>query len=261
MKIGISTLRAGVLSGAVLALFAVSAQAQNYYQPFDTADNNNSSSATGFTLGTRNFSPPPMGAAFDFGGFTPQITQSTTFSSTESTITNRPNSGSALLSFSFSSSDGGESSAFTFDLLPFQSTPTVYNDLSFDLMVGAGSTADVFGGYGYFQVATRDQNYGFNNTSFAEELANPSFGSPAVPGTGVWRHIDIPLSGVNTNIRGLTFQDYNDNSPGGRNIDGPEFIFIDNITLTAAPEPASLALLGLAVPAFVIAARRYRKAA
>jgi hypothetical protein len=43
--------------------------------------------------------------------------------------------------------------------------------------------------------------------------------------------VNIPLSGVNTNIRALTFQDYND---GNRQIIGPVKIYIDNMTIWEA---------------------------
>jgi hypothetical protein len=261
MKTGIKSWQVGFLAGALFTLFAVTAHAQNYLQQFDNADNNNAVSATGFQLGTRNFNPPPMGEAFDYGGFTPSLTYASTYASTtESTFTNRASSGSMELSWSYDAADGGAAAAFTIDLLPFSATPTTYTNLSFDIMVGAGSTPDTYGGYGYFQVATRDESYGFNDTGYNQELANPGYSSPASPGTGVWQQISIPLSGVDATVRGITLQDYADGVGTGRPITGPEYLFIDNITLTAAvPEPASLALLGLAIPGLWFAVRRNRK--
>jgi PEP-CTERM motif len=263
MKTGIKSWQVGFLAGALLSLFVVTARAQNYSQPFNNADLNNGSSATGFQFNSRNFNPPPMGENFDYGGFTPSLTATTLYApTTESTFTNTPNSGSMELSWSYDAADGGAAAAYTLDLLPFSSTPTQYTNLSFDMMVGVGSTPDTYGGYGYFQVFTRDESYNDNDTGYNQELANPGYGSPASPGPGVWQHISINLSGVDAIIRGVTFQDYADGVGTGRPITGPEFLYIDNITLTApVPEPTSLALLGLAIPGFLIAARRNRKSA
>ena len=54
-------------------------------------------------------------------------------------------------------------------------------------------------------------------------------------------------------VRAITFQDYNDTT---RDMNGPENWFIDNMSVTYnVPEPASLGLLGLGVPALLLRRR------
>jgi hypothetical protein len=256
MKTGVKSWQVVVLTGAILALFAMQASAQApVTYGFNNSDFNNGSSPTGFQVGTRNFNPPPMGEAFDYGGFTPTLTYASAYASTtESTFTNTPNSGSIKLSWQFDPADGGASAAFTFDVEP---TPgLVATNLSFDLMVDPTSATDTYGGNGYFQVATRDGAYGYNDTGYAEELGNPTY---SAPDQGTWEHISIALSGADATVRGITFQDYADGQGTGRPIDGTVAIYIDNISLV--PEPGSFVLLGLAAPGLIFAARRYRKSA
>lgn len=208
----------------------------DYSQTFDTASS--------VEPNVRNFSPPPVGVAFDYGGFTPTATASVAYSTTENDTPGNPSSGSVELNWNFNASDGGAAAAFTFDVLPYSTPPTLFSSLSFDIMVGAGSTQDSYGGYGFFQVFTRDENYGLDDPGYFQELANPSYGSPSSPGAGVWQHMVVPLDGTDA-IRGITFQDYADGQGTGRAITGPETLFIDDISLTAVPEPTSVALLGL----------------
>jgi hypothetical protein len=248
LMIAVSRLRLPiVLCCAVAILTGLATQVRAQTFGFDTPSS--------VTPGVRNFNPPPVGEAFDYGGFTPTLTATSSYAAgVESTFTNTPGSGSVKLSWSFDEADHGASSAFTFDIQP--SPGAQASALSFDIMVAPGSTPDTFGGYGYFQVFTRDGSYNDNDTGYNQELANPGFGSPASPGTGVWQHITIPLSGAAATVRGITFQDYADGVGTPRPITGPETIYIDNISLTPVPEPASLVLIGLAIPALVVISKR-----
>ena len=121
--------------------------------------------------------------------------------------------------------------AFTIDLFP--SAVTNAASLSFDIMVDPSSAADAYGGYGYFQVATRDGNYRTNQIgAFSLELGNPYYD---VPIPGQWWHVSITgLSGVNTKIQALTFEDFNGSD---RNINGQVIIYVDNVTLYKAGTP------------------------
>jgi len=235
-----------------MGLTAVTVQAQ-YLNTFDTS----SSFVTGNA--NRTYNPPPMWIGFDYGTPTATATASVSWSSND--YNNSPTSGSAALSWTFNStSDGGGSAAFTADIYGSAQNYSG-GTLSFDIMVDPSSTADIYGGYGYFQVFTRDGSYNDNATSFAEELGNPGYSSPASPGTGVWQYVSIPLgNGADSSIRAVTFQDYTDGA-SGRDINGPETLYIDNIELTpaAVPEPSSIALVGLGVVGLFFV-RRYRTA-
>lgn len=164
---------------------------------------------------------------------------------------NNPSSGSQLMTYTLNTTldggSGGAKAAITMDLFyPGRD----YVDLSFDLMVGPGSATDAYGGYGYFGVATRlTDGYNYNGV-WAHELG-PSWDIPLTPGT--WVHVDIPLTvgvgGTGTALRALTFQQYSDS---GRNINGTDYISIDNLQLTPVPEPSALALLLLGIPAGLI---------
>ena len=237
MKTGIKSL--GILVGVALAL--ASAQA------FGAFGSNTFDNAASVQLNSPNYNPPPISSRFDYGTFTAQLTGTTAWNATHDNTGN--GGGSSKLSWSWDISDGAGSAAFTYDLNPDGNT--VYTNLAFDLYLDPSSTEGTYQGnpsdYGYFQVVTRDGSYNYNPTSYAASLLNP----------GVWQHFSIPLTGVNQSVRAMTLQDYNDQY---RNITGTETIYIDNLTLTPVPEPTSLALLGLAVPGLLLAARRYRKA-
>jgi hypothetical protein len=103
----------------------------DFSQTFDTSSS--------VDAGSRNYNPPPVGVGFDYGGFTPNLTWSVAYSSTQNDTAGNPSSGSVQLSWNFAASDGAESAAFTFDLFP---TGQTFTTLSFDIMVGSGSTPD-----------------------------------------------------------------------------------------------------------------------
>ncbi|HEY2827313.1 MAG TPA: PEP-CTERM sorting domain-containing protein [Pirellulales bacterium] len=265
MKIGIKSL----LAVAVLAIVAVQANAQTY--PFDSA------ASISAPAGSRNYGGPypPLGVGFDNGTATPVITESTTYSASQQSTISNPTShtGAVLMSWAFNNDDGNGQAAWTIDV---SAGATAYSEVQFDYFVDeANSTLSGYGDYGYFQAAARIAPGALDTNSVASadyDYIGTSFGT-ALLGGG-WHHADILLttgpdySGSHggaqidsTHLRGITLQDYNDAGPNTRNITGFEYLYIDNLQLTAVPEPASLALLGLAAPGLVFVARRYRKTA
>jgi hypothetical protein len=183
-------------------------------------------------------SPQVPNVRFDYGAATASSTATETWSANDAA--NSASSGSLKLSWVWNlAADGANSAAFTLDLY---NNPVTASALSFDIMIDPNSTPDTYGGYGFFQVFTRDASYNDNDTGSADgEFGNPNFSSPASPGAGVWTHVSIPLSGADSIIRAVTIQDFDSSD---RNITGPETIYIDNLTLTV-PEPASMSLLGI----------------
>ncbi len=132
---------------------------------------------------------------------------------------------------------------------------------------GTNGASYAAGSSGYFQIAYRDASYGFNNVPDVivngnDQHANGyQFGDPTYSGTsdqGTWEHIVIPFS-TPTALRALTFQDYNNDTSGGTLVAGNVTWYIDDLTFTppAVPEPASLGLLGLAVPALLARRRKH----
>jgi hypothetical protein len=243
-----------ILATLAMVSLATAAQAQNYLNTFD--DSSSFVTSSGFpTFGSYGLdnpgTPTVPNVRFDFGTVT---SDSIAWASgpTQDAGSN-PSSGSLQLNWTWATPpSGGQSAAFTIDLL---NTAQSYSSISFDIMVAAGSTPDAFGGYGDFSVATRDSGYAFNGTGFEQELANSGFSSPASPGAGVWQHVTINLSGADSSIRAITLQDFDS---ADRNISGPETIDIDNLTLTPAPEPSTIALAGLGL-AGLFGFRRFRK--
>jgi len=237
MKTGIKSL--GILVGVALVLDSA--------QAFVAFSSNTFDNAASVQVNSPNYNPPPISSRFDYGTFTAQLTGTTAWNATHDNTGN--GGGSSKLSWSWDISDGAGSAAFTYDLNPDGNT--LYSQLDFDIMVDPQSTLGTYQGspsdYGYFNVFNRDGSYG----GFTA-LVGQSSGSTS----GVWQHISAPITGSAQGIRALTFQWYND---GFRNITGNEIMYIDNLTLTAVPEPASFVLLGLAGMALV--ARRVRKSA
>ena len=161
-------------------------------------------------------------------------------------------SGSAKLSWTWNHvADGDGSAAFTADILGTPGQSFVGGTLSFDLYLASTSTAGVSGDYGYFQVVARNTDgYNFDDTGVGNGL------NTFVTAPNQWKHVSIPLNATTGNlIRAITFQDYGDL---GRNINGPETIYIDNLALTPAPEPSTIALAGLGL-AGLLGVRRFRR--
>ena len=187
---------------------------------FTTTNFLNSFGTSNFIASARNYNPPPMAIAFDFGDDSaPTIDwlSGPTYDAGGSS-----GSGSVELKWSWAGGNGNE--AFTMDM--FASGQNLANGtLSFDIMIDPSSTAGTNSDYGYLNVVARDGGYGWNPTSLAEGLLTAAGGT-----VGTWAHVSIPLgSGADSVIRGLTFQISND---GG--INGSQTIYIDNLQLTTS---------------------------
>jgi hypothetical protein len=201
--------------GSILAASVVTSRA-------DVAAFINTFDDTNSFITTATYNPPPPIIRFEYGTAAAGATHSVTWSTNDAQT--NANSGSVKLSWNWvwaTTSDDG-SAAFAFDLFNFANTVTNASNLSFDIMVDPSSAVGTNNGYGYFEVATRDANYAFNKiTSFNAEMG--------ASGPGVWHHYSIPLTGINSSVRALTFQDYNDTY---RQINGAVTIYVDNLTLS-----------------------------
>lgn len=240
------------VGAALIATSMASAQTGTFTNTFD-----NSSSI----VLVRDYNPPPESFVFDYGGSGPTAHHSVAWTGAENDG-GPAGSGSVQLSWTFNGpSSGGATAAFTTDVFPYATGTqpgAMVTDISFNLMVDPSSTQDKYGGYGFFQVFTRDESYNVVSTPFSEELGNPSYGGPSTSDAGTWESINIPFS-TPVPVRGITLQDYDDGSTTGRDIVGPETIYIDNMSITyEVPEPASLGLLGVSLPALLM--RRRSKA-
>ncbi|HEX4055840.1 MAG TPA: PEP-CTERM sorting domain-containing protein [Tepidisphaeraceae bacterium] len=255
----------------LMAASSLMADNYPYYNTFDT-------SSTVSTVG--NYNPPPIITRFDYGTGNPINAgqNATAWSSVDNTAVDG-SGGSIMQSLTFSNSPIAQNGAFTLDIENSDANAIVgATDISFYIMLASGSAYSTqVGGpgasSGYFQVAVRGAGYSFTNTGDVFVGTNPgnatdqggsgwNFGDPTYSGTsdqGTWEYVNIPLTSADNVIRGLTFQDYDDDATGGRKITGTVTWYIDDLSITAAvPEPATLSLLGLAVPALL--ARRRRKA-
>jgi hypothetical protein len=238
-------LRKAVLAASVpigASLFAASmagAQTATYTNTYDTAGSIE-------TIPGGDFNPSTQNWRFEYGASTPTSNHSVGWTNTQDNTGN--SGGSVELHWIWSaSSDGSGSAAFTADTFPFANTLPEpgyqVTQIKFDLMVGPGSTIDTYGGYGYFQMFARNESYGGFTGLINEELDAT---------IGQWQTFTVNFA-TPVPVRAITFQDYNDTT---RDMNGPENWFIDNMSVTYnVPEPASLGLLGLGVPALMLRRR------
>jgi hypothetical protein len=229
------------IGASLMVTSMAGAQTQTYTNTYDT-----SSSITTINAGVYDGSSENW--RFDYGGpsDTPKADHSVSWTGTEDdTPATEPNGGSVNLSWVDSEPSGGSSAAaFTTDLFAYPGNNVT--NISFDLMVGVGSPVDTYGGYGYFQLFTRNESYAEAGTSVAEELN-------ATPGT--WQAFNVSFA-TPAQVRALTWQDFNDAT---RDMNGTQNWYIDNLSITyQVPEPASLGLLGMGIPALLM--RRRAKA-
>jgi hypothetical protein len=229
---------------SLLATPMAGAQTATYTNTYNT-----SSSITTINAGVYDGSSENW--RFDYGGSsdTPKANHSVSWSGAEdNTPATEPNGGSVNLTWLDSEPSGGSSAAaFTTDLFAYPGNNVT--NISFDLLVAASSPVDTYGGYGYFQLFTRNENYSEAGTSVAEELN-------ATP--GVWQHFNVSFS-TPAQVRALTWQDFNDAT---RDMNGTQSWFIDNLSITyQVPEPASLGLLGAGIPALLMRRRSKGKIA
>jgi hypothetical protein len=158
-------------------------------------------------------------------------------------------SGSAQLNCTFTAPNQGD--AFTAGIIyPGQNYAGA--TLTFDIMVASSGVPGGYGDYGYFQVWGRNTD---GYTQVSDAVAGGLVGG-VVPGLNAWYQVSVACPSSWTAIRALTFQDYND---AARNIVGSETIYIDNLSITPAPEPSTIALVGLGL-AGLLFVRRNRTA-
>jgi hypothetical protein len=254
-----SRFRKIALAAATLAVPFLTSAARAAY-PTDLMTFDTSASMTNTPSSSFGYNPTTVpNFRFDNGTLTAGLHHSVSWTGAQD---NTGNSGGAVqFNWTWShTSDGDGSSAFDMDLTGAGVEPTI-SQLSFDIKVDASSAQDTFGGYGYFQVFTRNDSYSYDGTpndivngvnvgANGWELGNPTYGGPT---DNTWAHVVIPFS-TPVSPRALVFQDYNDS---GRNINGALTYYIDNVQLTpvAVPEPASLAFLGLGIPALLVRRR------
>jgi hypothetical protein len=185
---------------------------------------------------------PWVGA--DYG--TPTFLSSATVGWSPMDAAGSPSSGSLKLSWNWNDPvDGAGSAAFVFDLYPSGQLLIGGGTLSFDMYVDPSSTPGMYNDYGYFQIFGRNNGYSLDSGYVNSGLASPTT-------VGTWQHIVVNFPS-GENIRALEFQDYS-----GRNIVGPETVYIDNLQLI--PEPSTIAVLLAGGALLVGTLRRVRSA-
>jgi hypothetical protein len=270
-------------ASAVHAQYAMSGNSL-VVDSFDNAASFTNNEVNGGPAGTNwydNFAPPPPNVRLDYGSATAESSHSATWSPLNSPNPNFGGAGSGSVKLAWNwntTADGDGSAAWTMDIL---NTAQSFTSISFDMMIDPTSTHGQFANdnpntnpagtaqaypnsagfedYGYFQVFTKDQNYNQN-----EATGGPDSGSlgdvdgkdPVTGvadtsyGAGVWERFTVSLIGSSKNVRGIVFQSFSQGESGS------QAIYLDNITLNAVPEPASLGLLALAGSSMLMRRRR-----
>lgn len=283
--------RLGLVAGAPVVLLAASAVHAQYatvgnsliVDTFDNSASFTNNEVNGGPAGTNwydGFNPPPPNVRLDYGSATAEANHSVTWSSNNSPnpALGSPTSGSVKLAWTWNTTaDGDGSAAWTMDIL---NTAQKYTSLSFDMEIDPNSTHGQYANnspnspagtastypntagyedYGYFQVFTKDQNYNQNEGRGGPESGSLGDVDGSDPVTGIpetsyeagqWEHFTVSLIGAAQNVRGIVFQSYSQGESGF------QAIYLDNITLNAVPEPASLGLLAVAGSSMLMRRRR-----
>ncbi len=229
-------------------------------------------------LGALTYNPPPVNTVFKYGNGGATASESVAFNSgvndgpATGGISPATGSGSVQMSWTWSEpSSGPGSAAFDTDIFPggVSGNGSYVDSISFDLMVGAGSAQDLNGGNGFMQLfsgfsGTDNLDHtngahvyvdGVNMDSGYEdgwELGNPFYSGND---NGTWESVEVTFNAP-TPLRALIMQDYDNPSQYGGVISGTETMYLDNLQVTyEVPEPASLGLLGIGVPALLMRRR------
>jgi hypothetical protein len=232
-------------------------------------ENNNVNGGPAGTNWYDGFNPPAPNIRLDYGSATAVATATETWSPLNSpdTTLGSPSSGSVKLAWNWNPAvDGDGSAAFTMDIL---NTAQSFTSVSFDMMIDPSSTHGQFANpgfndYGFFQVFAKDQSYnqregagGPDGGSLGDVAGeDPTTGladngtADSTYGAGVWERFTVDFSGASKNIRGIVFQSFS------QGVAGPQAIYLDNITLNAVPEPASLGMLAIAGSSLLMRRRR-----
>lgn len=271
--------RLGVLIAAPAMMGFIGVSAAQAAYPYDmmTFDNagsitNNEDNSGDAGTWWKNFNPPPANVRLAWsqgnpGGMGNHVVA---WSTTDHTG-NGGGSVGLTMNFAGSQTGIGEDASYSFDLT---SAPVYATNISFYLMLDPNSAvdsnpADMYGNgapdasSGYAQmfiddssgaaVAVGNVSVNGNNVGGGWNLGDPSYSGTSDRGT--WEYISIPLTGSNSMIKGMLIQDYVDNSASGRVVNGPVTMYIDDLTVTA-PEPASLAIFAMGLPALLMRRRR-----
>jgi hypothetical protein len=260
--------RIGLCVGATATLLLAGASVSRAAYPFDTMTFDTASTITT----SANYNPPPVGARFDFGDGNPSLAGNSSTAWAGSVDHTGNDGGSIALTSAYVDSETGndEKAGFTLDLAPSAVNAA---SISFYLMLDPSSPVDENTGAGassgYAQIGIRDNSYNFasaNNISVngSNQGSGWNLGDPTYSGTsdkGTWEYISIPLDNTDNMVRAITIQNYDENANvanggSGRVLNGTLTMYIDDLTIAPTPEPAALALLGLALPGMMIRRRR-----
>lgn len=161
---------------------------------------------------------------------------------------NSPGSAGGALKLTFDFPGNGI--AFTGDAFGSQTDVSALGDmLSYDVKVDlANSSQDAFGTYGFAQFVSRETDgYTWGN--------QPGYNLDGAGGE--WQTVSLATTGNGgldmTSTRAFTFQIF---GGGNQDIQGPVNVWIDNIRVTAVPEPGALSILGMATICLISARRR-----